>query len=206
MLRLRRTCAHLIAPYAMVPSPAAGIDVDAATVIAAPDSYGNRWALTAKGRGVAVSPSFVPPITSLGPDEQSGLQVGDVSIAPTVCYEIVYPDLVGTNARRRNVLLTVSNDAWFADSIGPLQHMQMAQMRARETGRYLVRATNNGVSAIVGPDGGIVERSEQFVDTTLTGRVYPAYGATPFMRWGSLPVVALAAAMLLGVWLTRRRP
>jgi hypothetical protein len=75
MLRLRRTCAHLIAPYAMVPSPTAGIDVDAATVIAAPDSYGNRWALTAKGRGVAVSPSFVPPITSLGPDEQPWMPV-----------------------------------------------------------------------------------------------------------------------------------
>eukprot|EP01049_Picozoa_sp_SAG25_P020468 SAG25_NODE_7048_length_509_cov_1.926829_1_plen_129_part_10 len=75
MLRLRRTCAHLIAPYAMVPSPTAGIDVDAATVIAAPDSYGNRWALTAKGRSVAVSPSFVPPITSLGPDEQPWMPV-----------------------------------------------------------------------------------------------------------------------------------
>lgn len=142
---------------------------------------------------------------NLGPDEQNGLLIGDVSIAPSICYEVVYPSLVAESARNRNVLLTVSNDAWFADSIGPLQHLQMAQMRALETGRYLLRSTNNGVSAIVDPKGKIVERSRQFVSATLSGTIYPAYGDTPFMRWGSWPVVVLALALLLGLWLSRPR-
>ncbi|MDO3382911.1 apolipoprotein N-acyltransferase [Gilvimarinus algae] len=145
--------------------------------------------------------SYIHP----GPDEQSGLQVGDVSIAPTICYEVVYPSLVANSAHHRNVLLTVSNDAWFADSIGPLQHLQMARMRALETGRYLLRSTNNGVSAIIGPKGQVLGRTEQFVSATLTGRVYPAYGDTPFMRWGSLPVVALGFALLLGLLAARRK-
>ncbi|MDO3388290.1 apolipoprotein N-acyltransferase [Gilvimarinus sp. SDUM040013] len=140
-----------------------------------------------------------------GTDMQSGLQVGEVSIAPSICYEVVYPSLVADGARHRNVLLTVSNDAWFADSIGPLQHLQMAQMRALETGRYLLRSTNNGVSAVVDEKGVVIERSEQFVQTTLTGTVYPAYGATPFMRWGSWPVIALSLGLLLGLLAARRR-
>ncbi|MDO6569747.1 apolipoprotein N-acyltransferase [Gilvimarinus sp. 2_MG-2023] len=140
-----------------------------------------------------------------GRDGQSGLQIGDVSIAPSICYEVVYPSLVARGARHRNVLLTVSNDAWFADSIGPLQHLQMAQMRALETGRYLIRSTNNGISAIVDPKGEIVAKSEQFVATTLSGVVYPAYGGTPFMRWGSWPMVVLSGAMLAGLLAARRR-
>ncbi|UTF61487.1 apolipoprotein N-acyltransferase [Gilvimarinus sp. DA14] len=140
-----------------------------------------------------------------GPDDQRGLLINDVSIAPSVCYEVVYPSLVAESARHRNVLLTVSNDAWFADSIGPLQHLQMAQMRALETGRYLLRSTNNGVSAIVDPKGRVVEKSRQFVSATLSGVIYPAYGDTPFMRWGSWPVVFLSLALLLGLLASQRR-
>lgn len=141
----------------------------------------------------------------MGPNVQSGLQVGDISIAPSICYEVVYPALVAEAARNRNVLLTVSNDAWFADSIGPLQHLQMARMRALETGRFLVRSTNNGVSAVVDHKGNLVARSEQFITTTLSAEVYPAYGSTPFMRWGSWPVVLLSLAILCGLLATRRR-
>lgn len=142
---------------------------------------------------------------NVGPEGQRGLLAQKVSIAPSICYEVVYPILVAEAARQANVLLTVSNDAWFADSIGPLQHLQMAQMRALETGRYLVRSTNNGVSAIVDHRGRLVERSEQFVATTLSGVVYPAYGHTPFMRAGHWPVLLLALASVLGVLAARRR-
>lgn len=145
-------------------------------------------------------------IIDKGPEEQQGIQVGAISIAPTVCYEIVYPDLVAESARSAQVLLTVSNDAWFADSIGPLQHMQMAQMRALETGRYLIRSTNNGVSAIVDPQGRIRTRSEQFVAQVLEGEVYPARGWTPFMRWGSSPLAAASAFILALLLLFRRHP
>lgn len=144
-------------------------------------------------------------IISRGPWEQGGLLVGDVGISPSVCYEVVYPDLVARSARDTQVLLTVSNDAWFADSIGPLQHMQMARMRALETGRYMIRSTNNGISAIVNPHGQIVARAEQFVETTLEGEVQPRSGLTPFMHWGSHPLAVLSALILLGLALPAAR-
>src|SRR5690625_2850431 len=83
--------------------------------------------------------------------------------------------------------------------------MQMARMRALETGRYLVRSTNNGISAIVNPRGQITARSEQFVAQTLSGEVYPAQGMSPFMRWASWPLALVAGALLcllgcIGTW------
>lgn len=143
-------------------------------------------------------------IIDQGPAHQRGIEVGEGLISPSVCYEVVYPDLVATSARDTQVLLTVSNDAWFADSLGPLQHMQMARMRALETGRYLVRSTNNGISAIVNPRGQITARSEQFVAQTLSGEVYPAQGMTPFMRWGSWPLALVAGALLCLLGCMRR--
>ncbi|MDQ2075185.1 apolipoprotein N-acyltransferase [Marinimicrobium sp. ABcell2] len=144
-------------------------------------------------------------IIDQGPAHQRGIQVGELMISPSVCYEVVYPDLVAEGARDAQVLLTVSNDAWFADTLGPLQHMQMARMRALETGRYLVRSTNNGISAIVDPHGQVTARSRQFVAETLSGEVYAAHGMTPFMRWGSIPLAMGAGLILFLLCCTRRR-
>ncbi|WP_439134244.1 apolipoprotein N-acyltransferase [Pseudomaricurvus sp.] len=143
-------------------------------------------------------------IISQGPEQQSGLQIGSNRLASAICYEIVYPDLVANSARNREVILTISNDGWFGHSWGPLQHLEMAQMRALETGRYVIRATNNGVSALITPQGELQQRSEQFIQTVLTGSVTPMTGNTPFMRWGSLPIVALCFALLaIGLCQTR---
>ena len=145
-------------------------------------------------------------IISKGPEQQRPLQVGDLHIAPSICYEVVYPDLVADAASGAEVLLTISNDAWFGDSIGPLQHLQMAQMRALETGRYMLRATNNGVSAIVNPRGELLLKSQQFVQQTLVGEVQPMQGQTPFMRWHSWPVVGICLLLLLWAWGFRTLP
>ncbi|WP_078083103.1 apolipoprotein N-acyltransferase [Microbulbifer mangrovi] len=146
--------------------------------------------------------SFIRP----GPEGQQPLQAGGASWAPLICYEIVYPQLVSQSSGDAQVLLTLSNDAWFGRSIGPLQHMQMAQMRALETQRYLVRATNTGVTAIVAPDGNISEQLPQFEQATLTGRVQGRSGYTPFMLMGVWGLVALAALMLVIAALLQRRP
>jgi apolipoprotein N-acyltransferase len=130
-----------------------------------------------------------------GPGNQRGLQVAEALIAPSICYEIAYPDTVARGAAEANVLITISNDAWFGASIGPLQHMQIAQMRALETGRYLIRATNNGVSALVDSKGEIISKTDQFVQATLEGKVELRQGLTPFMRWGSEPVVFLTLVL-----------
>ena len=128
---------------------------------------------------------------SRGPAAQAPLVVHGQRVAPSICYEIVYPDLVGAGARDAGVLLTVSNDTWFGASIGPLQHLQMARMRALETGRPLVRATNNGISALIDARGRITVRGGQFTQEVIRGEVQPTTGLTPFARWGSWPLVLL---------------
>ncbi|WP_237055012.1 apolipoprotein N-acyltransferase [Microbulbifer sediminum] len=145
--------------------------------------------------------SFIRP----GPEEQPPLAAGDLTWAPLICYEIVYPSLVAESALASQVLLTISNDAWFGDSIGPLQHMQMAQMRALETGRYLVRGTNTGVTAIVNPQGEITDKLPQFKRANMIGQVTAMEGATPFMVLGIIGVMALAAVMLTGAVMLQRQ-
>lgn len=131
-----------------------------------------------------------------GPANQKGIQVDGFSIAPYICYEVVYPDLVVDNLRDAELIVTISNDAWFGKSIGPLQHFQMAQMRALETGRYVIRGTNTGVSGIIDPKGRITLSGDQFVDQTLRGEVYRTRGHTPFSQTGSWPLVSLCLLLL----------
>ncbi|MFV8819504.1 apolipoprotein N-acyltransferase [Haliea sp. E17] len=146
---------------------------------------------------------FDLPMSSFsgGPRKQEALRAGAFRVAPSICYEIVYPEQVSWGARRADLLVTVSNDSWFGHSIGPLQHLQMAQMRALENGRYLIRGTNNGVSAIIDHRGRIVAQSEQFVSTVLTGQVEPMLGKTPFGSFGTHPIVLTCFVGLLLMYL-----
>ncbi|MFV8783566.1 apolipoprotein N-acyltransferase [Microbulbifer sp. SA54] len=146
--------------------------------------------------------SFIRP----GPDDQAPLSAGNLTWAPLICYEIVYPQLVADSAGNAEVLLTLSNDAWFGKSIGPLQHMQMAQMRALETQRYLVRATNTGVTALVNPRGQIVSTLPQFEQATLIGKVSARTGSTPYMIYGTWGIVVIATLLLLAAWYAPRIP
>lgn len=133
---------------------------------------------------------------SAGPANQPLLRAGEITLAPFICYEVVYPDMLREWLPDADALITISNDAWFGDSIGPLQHLQMAQMRALESGRYLIRATGNGVTAIVDPRGQVLVRSEQFVQQNLTGTIYPMRGITPFAATGSWPVIIFCMAII----------
>jgi len=134
---------------------------------------------------------------SAGPADQEPLRAGPYRIALFICYEIVYGDLVARDARNADLLVTISNDTWFGDSIGPWQHLQIAQMRGRENGRYVLRATNNGISAIIDHQGRIVKQADQFVATMLTGEAQVMLGNTPFSSFGSLPILASCAVGLL---------
>lgn len=136
---------------------------------------------------------------SRGPGYQEPLRAGDLRLTPAICYEVAYPDFVATNARRGNMLVTVSNDGWFGDSIGPHQHLQMARLRALETGRYMLRGTNNGVTAIIDDKGQVTERIPQFERTVMRGEVHSASGDTPFMLTGSWPVLTLVAILIVFV-------
>jgi apolipoprotein N-acyltransferase len=134
---------------------------------------------------------------SAGSPDQDLLVANGYRLAPFICYEIVYPDLVAEGARRADLLVTISNDSWFGASIGPLQHLEMARMRALETGRYLLRGTNNGVSAIIDHRGRILAQSPQFEEVVLTGEAQVMLGSTPFASFGSRPVLSACLLLLL---------
>ena len=138
---------------------------------------------------------FNLPMSSFtaGSSNQAGITANGFLLAPFICYEVVYPDIVTHWLPQADILITISNDAWFGHSIGPLQHLQMAQMRALENGRYLIRATGSGVSAIVDHHGKIIQRSEQFKRQILTGTAVALSGTTPFSRFGSWLIVVLCA-------------
>lgn len=139
-----------------------------------------------------------------GEHDQPLLEAKGHRIATFICYEVVYPEFAANLAAQSDLLLTVSNDTWFGTSIGPLQHLQMAQMRALEAGRWMIRATNNGVTVLIDPFGQITERLPQFEQGTLYGEVQPMQHLTPFLQWRSWPLIILCT-LLLGWALARRR-
>ncbi|WP_249977114.1 apolipoprotein N-acyltransferase [Vreelandella olivaria] len=141
---------------------------------------------------------------SKGASKQAPMQAAGINIGNAICYEIIYPELVARRAADSGVIVTVSNDTWFGASIGPHQHLQMARLRALENGRYVVRATSNGITAIINPRGEVVDRAPQFETTSLTGEFYAMEGLTPFTRTGSWPAWLLAGLLLLP-GLARRR-
>ena len=118
--------------------------------------------------------------TSSGEDEQPLLRAAGIDIAMAICYEIAYPATVAKDASDAALLATISNDTWFGTSMGPPQHLQIARMRALENGRFLLRATNNGITAIIDERGAVVNALPQFQPGTLTGTIYAVSGATPF--------------------------
>ncbi|MGS2717256.1 apolipoprotein N-acyltransferase [Eionea flava] len=134
-------------------------------------------------------------VITQGSNQQEPLRIGEHLLANAICYEIAYPALVAQQAASSHALLTISNDAWFGDSIGPLQHFQMARMRAIEIGRYVIRGTNNGVSAIINTKGKVTQKSDQFVMDHLEGYITPMTGNTPFMIWRNGLILSLLIAL-----------
>ena len=139
-----------------------------------------------------------------GPD-QPLLQAGDLPVGATICFEVVFSRLIAAQARAAALLVNVSNDGWFGDSLAPHQHLEIARVRARETGRAMLRATNTGISAIIDPQGNIAARSRQFEQAVVRGTVTPSQGNTPFVLLGNWPVLMVALVALMVARLAGRR-
>ncbi len=140
-----------------------------------------------------------------GRSDQPLLQAAGYPVGTSICYEIAFGEELIHALPQAAFLINVSNDAWFGDSLAPHQHEEMARMRARETERYLLRATNTGVSAIIDADGEIAAQSEQFKTQSISHSVQPRAGATPYVRWGNWPVVVLSLVLLVVVRRRARR-
>jgi len=130
-----------------------------------------------------------------GPSDQAMLQAKGYQIAPFICYEVVYPEFAASLSAQSDLLLTISNDTWFGTSIGPLQHLQMAQMRALEAGRWMIRATNNGVTGLINPYGQITAQIPQFERGILYGEVVPMHNLTPYLQWRSWPLIVVCLVL-----------
>lgn len=141
---------------------------------------------------------------SRAPEQQPLLTLDGLRIASAICYEIVYPDLVAGSATGANLLVTVSNDTWFGSSIGPHQHFQMARLRAIENGKPLLRATNDGITAVIDDRGQVTAQLPQFEPGVLRASVSARQGTTPFGRYRSLPMVLGCTALLAIALLPRR--
>lgn len=155
-----------------------------------------------------IAPFFNLPMSSFarGDYQQPNLSAVGHKIAPAICYEIAFPEQLRDSVNLgTDLLLTVSNDAWFGTSNGPLQHMEIAQMRAIELGRPLVRATNNGVTAVVDENGNITAALPQFETGVLSATIPLVTGQTWFAKIGQTPLLLLCAALLLLGFIRRKK-
>ena len=166
--------------------------------------FGDYLPLESMLRGLIAFFDLPMSATTPGTREQPLLRAAGIDLAMAICWEVAYPATVARDARHAHALATISNDTWFGASIGPPQHLQIARMRALENGKYLLRATNDGITAIVDDRGVVVERLPRFEAGVLTGIIHVVSGATPYSRWLHRPlwlvlgVCAIAAAALRG--------
>jgi apolipoprotein N-acyltransferase len=134
---------------------------------------------------------------SSGASKKPVIRAADETIGVSICYEDVFGEEIIAALPEATILINISNDAWFGDSIAPHQHLQMARMRALETGRYMLRSTNTGVSAIINEKGLIIASSPQFIPHVTSDKVKTFEGLTPYARFGNWPVIVAAFLVLL---------
>lgn len=135
-----------------------------------------------------------------GGEGQAPLTMKNQRVAFNICYEDGFGDELIATARQSTMLANVSNMAWYGDSNAMYQQLQQSQARAMELGRYMVRATNTGATAIISPKGSIISEAEANTETVLEGHVKGYTGETPYMKMGGswwLIGILSAAALLL---------
>jgi len=126
-----------------------------------------------------------------GEAKQSLMMVAGIPVGISICFEEAFARNIRETLPAARLLINVSNDAWFEDSSEPSQHLAIARMRALESGRYLLRATNTGISALIGPHGEVIKQAPLFKQAVLTGSVQALRGATPYISWGEYPILLI---------------
>jgi len=142
---------------------------------------------------------------SRGAENQRPLAVAGQRVAVNICYEDAFGEEIIRQLPEATLLVNVSNVAWFGRSIAPGQHLQISQARALETGRTMLRATNTGVTGVIGPDGRLLGAAPEFTMAAVTHPVQGYSGSTPYVRWGNTAALALCLGLIaVAAWIQRR--
>ena len=182
----------------------------------APSQRYHKWHLVPFGEYIPLKPlwGWVVEVLHIplsdfarGATVQQPLAVGGQRVAANICYEDAFGEEIIRQLPEASVLVNVSNLAWFGDSLAPWQHAQMSQMRALETGRMMLRATNTGLTAIIDRTGHMIARLPPFTVGSLGGTLQGYAGSTPYAVWGNAPVLSVWALLAVAVvWIRFRRP
>ncbi|MDQ3267157.1 MAG: apolipoprotein N-acyltransferase [Pseudomonadota bacterium] len=139
-----------------------------------------------------------------GGERQQVLLIAGQRVAVQICYEDVFGEEINRYLPEASLLVNVSNDAWYGKSHAAMQHNQIAQMRALETGRMMLRATNTGVTSIIRRDGSVQQMLPQHEEGVLAGQAQGYTGSTPYVRWGNAAVLIILLMMLVLAKLVQR--
>lgn len=182
---------------------------------AAPQLYRKRH-LVPFGETIPLEPVFgwiirkilAIPLASQTPGDADPpvLDVAGQKVAVNICYEDAFGAEIRRQAREATLLVNVTNDAWYGRSLAAEQHNQISAMRALESGRPLLRATNTGITSAIGHDGRELARLPWFTTGILEVEIAGRQGMTPYARWGDAPVVSLALALLFASLAAGRHP
>ena len=142
------------------------------------------------------------PYDNLSRGEGDGLvNIGEYQAQVSICYEDAFGEEMIQDLPTADFLINVTNDGWFSGSLQPYQHMQIARLRALETGRYLLRATNTGVSGIVDHKGKIISTVPVYEQGVVSGEVKIMKGTTPYVQYGNNVLIGIISALLLMIYL-----
>jgi len=135
-----------------------------------------------------------------GSSRQTPMSIAGVRIAFNVCYEDLFGEEIIRQLPAANVLVNVSNVAWFGDSLALPEHLRISRMRALETARPMLRATNTGMTASIDPQGHVLGALAPYTVGSLDVTIQPMAGETPYARWGNVPALALSLLILALSW------
>lgn len=124
-----------------------------------------------------------------------------VHAAITICYEDVFGGELASRVHRSsqpvNLLINMTNLAWFGESQAPAQQLRLSQLRSLETGLPALRATNTGITAALGPDGKVLSQLDEFTQGVLSLKIQAHSGTTPYVLWGNAPILSLSCLLLI---------
>ncbi|HEY8084741.1 MAG TPA: apolipoprotein N-acyltransferase [Methylophilaceae bacterium] len=146
------------------------------------------------------------PLTDMsrGDIHQKPLNVAGQRVAVNICYEDVFGEEIIRQLPQATLLVNVSNDAWYGESLAADQHLQMSQTRAMETARMVLRSTNTGATAVINREGRVVAQLPHFTTAVLTAQAQGYTGATPYTRWGNWPIISFILIGLGILWSRKR--